>query len=513
MENRKLSILTQNDARRGNVTIMLVLGKLFLLFCFGFVLACGVAVEKEEIRKPQEKVHDTQFTLVTDSLFLTPEEEQCVVSYPDLKAENILEGVTISGVTGTSNFTYPTCSETIVENCLATAEFPAAKMEGLASKVALGQTVGGVAGTTAVQTQSDCSAANQTDCIATATYPTMDLSEQGNDSVASLTGTNFASRMTSNASFEYWDASGNRNVNTGDADITTNNIRSGVNLLGTDGPTDPLDCASIAVGGTWIMVPGDPDYGTNDFCVMKYEAKCSAADGSTCAIATHSPLSQASNTPWVSIDQQDAMTECTSLGKGFHLISNDEWMTLATNIGNVDSNWSNGAVGDGQLKRGHSDDDPSEACAASSDASLNVVETDCTSLASANDEFTQQRTHTLSNGEVIWDLAGNVFEWTSYFNDEEKPTPLGDSWRHYTEVSSTTTMPITDLIPQIALDNSWDANSIGRYYPGTDGSGGALVRGGRYNSTTFSGIFTAYLRRLPTNLYAHWGFRCAVSMP
>ena len=25
----------------------------------------------------------------------------------------------------------------------------------------------------------------------------------------------------------------------------------------------------------------------------------------------------------------------------------------------------------------------------------------------------QKRTHTLSNGEVIWDMAGNVWEWTS----------------------------------------------------------------------------------------------------
>ena len=31
------------------------------------------------------------------------------------------------------------------------------------------------------------------------------------------------------------------------------------------------------------------------------------------------------------------------------------------------------------------------------------------------EHWVPKRTHTLSNGEVIWDMAGNVWEWTSYY--------------------------------------------------------------------------------------------------
>lgn len=37
-------------------------------------------------------------------------------------------------------------------------------------------------------------------------------------------------------------------------------------VLGSE--DQPPSCNSIGTPGTWILVPGDPDYGTNDFCVM-----------------------------------------------------------------------------------------------------------------------------------------------------------------------------------------------------------------------------------------------------
>ena len=492
------------------------LTRIFLFSSFASFLACGVAVKEEEAYQSQEKSTDYQFSLVSNSLYLTPEEEVCVASYPDLKSEYIRDGITISGVTGNSNFSYPNCSETVSENCITTSEFPAAKMDGIASKVALGQTVGGVDGTTAIQTQANCSEGGQSDCIATASYLTMDLSEQGNSGVESLTTANFSTRIVSTTSFEYWDASGNRNVSAGDADLISSNLRSGVDIFGTDGPTDPLNCASISVGGTWIMVPGNPDYGTNDFCVMKYEAKCSLANGKNCttSMSTESPTSTAASTPWVQINQQDANTECASLGKGFHLITNDEWMTIGSNILNVTSNWSNNAIGSGILKRGHSDDDPSSACEASSDDSLNVVESDCTGKSPANDDYVEQRTHTLSNGEVIWDFGANVMEWTAYFNDYDRPTPVSNSGKEYSTISSTSTMSVSDLVPQDVLDNSWgSSHSIGLFNSGSAASGGSLMRGGDWDNTTSAGIFSAMMFREPIDTRIGIGFRCSVAVP
>ena len=192
-------------------------------------------------------------------------------------------------------------------------------------------------------------------------------------------------------------------------------------------------------------------------------------------------------------------------------------MTIASNIANVGSNWDGGTVGTNDLTRGHSDNSPSSACAADSSDSNAYVETTCT--ASSTGTFNQRRTHTLSNGEVIWDIAGNVWEWVNYFNHEEKPTPnVGSTWYEYTAVTGTTTMALSDLIPTNALksfwDDTWDSTeSIGRYYPGVDGGGGALQRGAPFNETTKSGIFAARISRNTTGTNADVGFRCTIAVP
>ena len=53
-----------------------------------------------------------------------------------------------------------------------------------------------------------------------------------------------------------------------------------------------------------------------------------------------------------------AITQCSSLGAGYALISNAQWQTIAQNIENVATNWSGGAVGTGGIPRGHSDGTP-----------------------------------------------------------------------------------------------------------------------------------------------------------
>lgn len=75
-------------------------------------------------------------------------------------------------------------------------------------------------------------------------------------------------------------------------------------------------------------------------------------------------------------------------------------------------------------------------------------------------------------------------------------------------------MPLTDLLPQIAIDNSWDTSqSIGFYYSGSDGSGGAVRRGGNWDDLTNSGIFSTALNYAPTYTGTNNGFRCVVAVP
>ena len=98
--------------------------------------------------------------------------------------------------------------------------------------------------------------------------------------------------------------------------------------------TSSVGCVGLS-GGDWVLVEGNSSYEAQDFCVMKYEAK------NVGGVAT----SQASSSPWAYITQYDATMKCRSLGDGFNLISNDQWMTIATNIANQASNWEDGLVG------------------------------------------------------------------------------------------------------------------------------------------------------------------------
>ena len=115
----------------------------------------------------------------------------------------------------------------------------------------------------------------------------------------------------------------------------------------------------------YIRVPADSTVGTTaDFCVAKFEMK---DDGSGNAV------SQAAGVPWVNIDWADAVTECDDLNalngvtSKYALISNEEWMTVARNVEQVDANWFSGTAGVGVIARGHSDNFPATGLAGSTD--------------------------------------------------------------------------------------------------------------------------------------------------
>ena len=262
-----------------------------------------------------------------------------------------------------------------------------------------------------------------------------------------------------------------------------------------------LSCADLA-GGTWVAVPGDGVYGTSGFCVQKYiPSNVSGA-----------PTSQTGTTPWVSINQDDARTACANIGA--HLITNPEWMTIAANIASQDSNWSNGTVGDGTLSRGHSDTNPNQACAADASDLNGWVEGSCTGQTQGALAFNQRRTQNLSNGEVIWDIGGNVWQWIDYNNASDKPTPANAAWHEFTAMTGSTTTPMSHLVPLNSAQNWWDdtwnsTESIGKINPGTNGSGGALLRGASWIVGSDAGPFAVYLGYAPSLVSTGVSFRCA----
>jgi formylglycine-generating enzyme required for sulfatase activity len=249
----------------------------------------------------------------------------------------------------------------------------------------------------------------------------------------------------------------------------------------------------------YISVPSMASVGAPDnFCAMQFEAKNSGGD----------PVSTATGAPWVSINQVNAKAECQSLGANYDLISNPEWMAIARNVENVASNWTDGAVGSGCLKRGNVGG--ANACAGG-DSGYNGSDPESGAGRNALASLT------LDNGEVIWDLSGNVWEWTDWtlggalstnMSQGNKPSEGGTptaSWKELTLIDTFSALaPAESILPD---DPSFNASyGMGRYFAGI--SGGAALRGGAWFDDTNAGAFALDLSLSSAFSDTGIGFRC-----
>ena len=250
----------------------------------------------------------------------------------------------------------------------------------------------------------------------------------------------------------------------------------------------------------------------NGKCYMKYEAKDVGGV----------PTSQTSGNPWVSITQTSAIAECASIGA--HLITNAEWMALAHDIESVSSNWEAGILARGfAANTGYGDTWTNSAVAPSTGVGSEY--NTATNTVGASGTHLYRRTHTLSNGEVIWDLSGNVYEWT---NDTRTTAQLlsnfssqTSSWYEYdgtvagfstADFSSDRYIPYLSVAPSTGVYNS--DNGIGRIYIDTNtaspsGDIHAFLRGGGWDRGAYAGVFTLDLGTSPAYSRASVGFRCA----
>ena len=273
----------------------------------------------------------------------------------------------------------------------------------------------------------------------------------------------------------------------------------------------------------WIKVPGNSTFGTSDFYVMKYEAKCADTGGNLLTTPTESTYQTYHNgtTPCTSANSRyvttaptgypitriaqstagamnDAIEYCQSIGA--HLITNNEWQTIAWNAQNVSSNWSGGSVGSGNMGRGNSNG--SAAQIASADDSNSTYLTGYA-------DFTHRRAHVLSNGQTIWDLAGNVYEWTNdTITGTNKPVGIAGSWVQWSAVSNYGTMTQAAAGP---LNSLWTSTQgVGQYYQGNaDANPYAFLRGGYWGNGARAGVGTLILFGGPADTNSYFGFRCA----
>ncbi len=251
----------------------------------------------------------------------------------------------------------------------------------------------------------------------------------------------------------------------------------------------PTDCPA-----GFVPVPGNTSFGTDGFCVMKYEAKNAGSN---------IPVSQASGAPWTSVSQANAITYSQNVAgcTGCHLITEAEWMTLAANVLSVSSNWSGESVGSGFIYNGHNNNNPSSFLAASvNDADGMYGITGGTGATAA---YNQRRTLTLTNGEVIWDLAGNAQEWTQGVITGAQPGASGFSAREYPTISNWGNLPETSrptAISGLVGVGTWNSsNGIGNINSSTSATGGqGYIRGGHRCGNQVVGILSLDLRASPS---------------
>jgi formylglycine-generating enzyme required for sulfatase activity len=210
--------------------------------------------------------------------------------------------------------------------------------------------------------------------------------------------------------------------------------------------------------------------------------------------------------PIVDISQTQAISYCASIGA--HLITNNEWQTIAWNAESQASNWTGGVVGTGGLYIGNANN-ASEYPADPSDANGYAGETNKT-IVYTNDE---RRTLSLSNGAIVWDMAGNVWQWTSdTIQDQNQPTgpTPGFAWRQFTAITTWGTMTQQTAGP---MNSAWSSTQdIGEIY--SDGTSGnttpyGFFRGGNWGSGGIVGVETLYLIAAPGGAGSNIGFRCA----
>ncbi len=218
---------------------------------------------------------------------------------------------------------------------------------------------------------------------------------------------------------------------------------------------------SIAHGWVWlwapkkcpdwfIKVPWNIDFNQPGFCVMKYEATYEDATtpnsslwwvdfNTTKFIAWKIPVSK----PWLysiaDITQQQAIDSCKSMWDWYHLITNDEWMTVARNIEQVWTNWSWNEVGSWWIFRwitNEANSTTSLGCQKSNSnwswvrphlaTSLNF---DTTKFGSNKwSDCDSKRQHILLNWNIIWDLSWGVREHVNWVNN------INETWTNFSKM-------------------------------------------------------------------------------
>ncbi len=222
-------------------------------------------------------------------------------------------------------------------------------------------------------------------------------------------------------------------------------------------------------GAGWVMVRGNVDFGTKDFCVMQFEAQNplgniegrATLNGGTTktpyvipdTYKSQTPVSNFSGEttsaylyPWTYITQKEAIEACSRAGGS--LMNMYHAQTINRDILMQPTNWQTNHIGQSCLFGGHLDLDPAYVVPAprgntsladaydfmdENTTGINNKTAQCPFnaisysspgvLTVKKNGYASRRTMNLSSGDTIWDWSGNASEWLSdTCNNNSNPT-------------------------------------------------------------------------------------------
>lgn len=325
------------------------------------------------------------------------------------------------------------------------------------------------------------------------------------------------------------------------------NALSGLPSLTAPTPTPTPGAGTASCPTNYVLVAANATYGTSAFCMAQYEMKVAQNDGTPVFdgynggvplnVANYKAEARPSGVPWTSILYADALTECSSLGTGYHLATTKEWQVTAREVESVGSNWSGGSTGSGTLYKGNAIDTIAASAIADGDA---VAGTNMLSARTGVDPYVgtgktssdtwgagkeARRTFTLTSGEVIWDMSGNARELVDIDGLGGTLSYTGAGSSTYFEAGAAafataigTTMTTNGVTLTTSLffpsDPTWTraVNYTGRVYVRSNGRTGKVVtRGGNTASGNSPGLYAGDWDQDAVTADGSGGFRCVAA--
>lgn len=190
------------------------------------------------------------------------------------------------------------------------------------------------------------------------------------------------------------------------------------------------------------------------------------------------PVVRADLPPWVRINYANARQVLEEAG--WQMITERQWLAIATDAARQDCNWTGARVGEGELFQGIRNCNVGNAQPGNYESS----------------DATERRWLTLSNGARVADFNGNLFQWVS---DDVQ----GDESGLIAKAFAADSVSLQAPYPSLKKGMGWRPDGA------RDWSGLALFRGGCWGSGAYAGVFLLN-RGWPDYANDYVGFRCTL---